>query len=38
MQEKINAERAGRSTNAYGGVGSHGLDFGADDGEASKAK
>lgn len=38
MQTKINAERAGRGGNAYGGVGAQGLDFGGDGGEASKAK
>lgn len=37
MQAKITAERAGNNVSAYGGLGAHGLDFGADGGDASKA-
>ena len=30
MQAKIMAERAANQVGAYGGLGAHGLDFGAD--------
>ena len=37
-QAKITAERAANNVGAYGGLGAHGLDFGADGGDAGKAK
>ena len=36
MQAKILAERAKNQVGAYGGLGAHGLDFGADGGPGDK--